>query len=296
MPIRNIATLVIAVVLGVLSVILVRSYLAVSGRTSGTQTVTVGTVPVVVAAQAIARDVVVQPGFLKVVNFPSDSVPAGAFQSISQFTDTRQGQRVALRSIVANEPILPDEISEPGGKPTLAIEISDGMRAVSLRANDVAGVGGFIVPGDRVDVMLTRTVGNQPNNSITQVLADNVVVLGVDQSSDEEANKPVVARAITVEVTPAQAQAISLGQSIGSLSLALRHASDEASLTKRSTDVQDLSVTPTRRPAAAQTAVRVVRGVSISFDREGEIAPPPLDVAKNGTGTAGQALGGGNGP
>lgn len=295
MPIRNIATLVIAIVLGVLSVILVRSYLTGSGRNSGTQIVTVGTVPVVVAAQAVARGVVLQPGLLKIVGFPKDSVPAGAFQRISQFTDTRQGQRVALRSIVANEPILSDEISEPGGKPTLAIEISDGMRAVSLRANDVAGVGGFVLPGDRVDVMLTRTVGSQPNSSVTQVLAENVVVLGVDQSSDDQSNKPVVARAITVEVTPAQAQTISLGQSVGTLSLALRHATDEAPLTRQATDVGDLSIAPPRRPVA-QTEVRVVRGVSASFDRQGETSPPPLDIAGNGTRTTAQPLGGSNVP
>jgi pilus assembly protein CpaB len=243
MPIRNIATLAIAIFLGLLSVILVRSYLSTGTHSGETAVVASGTTPVVVAAQPVARGEVLQPNLLKIVDFPKNSVPPGSFRDISQLTGSGAGQPAALHAIVANEPILSDVISGPSGNHMMAIEISNGMRAVSIRSNDVAGVAGFVLPGDKVDVMLTRTVTNQPNDAITQVLAENVLVLGVDQSSNDSADTPVVARSITVEVTPSQAQTISLGQTVGSLSLALRHTADGTPLARRSTSVADLSMT-----------------------------------------------------
>jgi len=137
------------------------------------------------------------------------------------------------------------------------------MRAVSLRSNDVVGVGGFVLPGDRVDVMLTRTATNQPNEAITQVLAENSLVLGVDQSSNDAADTPVVARSVTVEVTPSQAQTISLGQTVGTLSLALRHTADGTPLTKRETSVADLGTSASVH-RSSQIEFRVTRGVESS--------------------------------
>jgi pilus assembly protein CpaB len=260
MPMRNIATLAIAIFLGLLSVVLVRSYLSTGARSDGTPAVAMSTTPVVVAAQTVARGEVLQPASLKVVDFPRNSVPAGSFRGISQLSGSGTDQPVALHAIVANEPILSDEISGANGKHTLAISISDGMRAVSLRSNDVAGVGGFVLPGDRVDVMLTRAAANLPNDAITQVLAENVLVLGVDQSSNDAADTPVVARSVTVEVNPSQAQTISLGQTVGTLSLALRHTADGTLLTRRETSVADLGMTaPAKR--SPQSELRVTRGV-----------------------------------
>jgi len=262
MPIRNIATLAIAVFLGLISVILVRSYLGTETRSRLVPVAAVTTTPVVVAAQPVARGAVLQPALLKVVNFPANSIPAGSFRAVSQLVGSGADQPMALHAIVANEPVLSDEISGASGKHSLSIEISSGMRAVSLRSNDVAGVGGFVLPGDRVDVMLTRTAANQPSDAVTQVLAENVLVLGVDQSSNDNSDTPVVARSVTIEVTPSQAQTISLGETVGTLSLALRHMADGTPLTKRETSVADLgSAAPAVRRALAQSELRVTRGV-----------------------------------
>jgi pilus assembly protein CpaB len=143
------------------------------------------------------------------------------------------------------------------------------MRAVSLRSSDVAGVGGFVLPGDRVDILLTRDVGKgDAAKTLTQLLAQNALVLGVDQVSDQAADKPIVAKAVTVQVTPEQAQTISLGQSVGQLSLALRQSSDKAELAKRLTTVADLGgvqapKAPVRHIArpSGLIPVRVIRGV-----------------------------------
>src|SRR5206468_5788170 len=155
--------------------------------------------------------VTLEPPLLKVANYPLDSVPVGSFKTVAEVAGGPAGKRLALRSLALNEPVLANKVSGPGGKLNLSGVLTEGMRAVSFRSNDVAGVAGFVLPGDRVDILLTRSVGSGDQaTTVTQVLAENIRVLGVDQSDNDEADKPVVARAVTVEVTPAQAQTISL--------------------------------------------------------------------------------------
>lgn len=261
--VRTIATFAVAIFLGIVAVVLTRSY--VNNATVGNVTpAAASTVPVVVAAQDLDRGVALQPNFLKVVNFPADAAPASAFHAVADLTGSKDQQRLALRAMVANEPVLAANVSGPGGKLNLSSTVGAGMRAVSLRSSDVTGVGGFVLPGDRVDVFLTRAAG-EGAQTLTQVLAENVRVLGVDQSANDEADKPVVSRAITVEVTPDQAQAISLAQSVGTVSLTLRRVADDAPLTRKSTSVSDLGPTP-RRVAGPPPgpAIRVVRGTEAS--------------------------------
>lgn len=259
MPIRTIATLAVAVLLGLVAVFLAQSWLG-RQRQSDLQTAAmVGTVPVVVAAQPIARGVALQPTLVKVVRYPQSSVPPGAMTSVAQATEG--GTRLVLRPLAPNEPILPDKVTAPGGKVNLSAAMTPGMRGVTFRSNDVAGVAGFVLPGDRVDVLLTRDVtrggtqGGAPD-VVTQVLADNVKVLGVDQVSDETSDKPVVAKAITLEMTPEQAQAISLAQAVGNVSLALRQVADEAPVARRVTTVADLGGFRIYRPTPASYTPR----------------------------------------
>src|SRR6185436_19841637 len=103
----------------------------------------------------------------------------GSFRTVNELVGAGPTARLALRSLAPNEPILPSKVSGAGGKLNLSGVLTQGMRAVSLRSNDVAGVAGFVLPGDRVDILLTRQLAD--NSSVTQVLAENVRVLGVDQ-------------------------------------------------------------------------------------------------------------------
>ncbi len=267
MSIRTLATLAAAAFLGLLAVFLVRNYL-LSAREVSVQTGNAGpVVPVVVAAQAVERGAVLQPDMLKVVGFPQGAAPVGAFQSIGQLTGANNRQRLALRSMVINEPILPANVSGPGDKLNLSTLIAPGMRAVSLRSSDVIGVGGFVLPGDRVDVLLTRTTGSgQQTDTITQVLAENVRVLGVDQSDNDEANVPVVAKAVTLEVTPEQAEKISLGESAGTVALALRHVADDTPVSHQTMTTADLggAARHSRAVSGNSGGVRVIRGVDSS--------------------------------
>ncbi len=163
MNIRTIATLVIAIVLGLIAVLLVRNFLGTARNNSAQQVAAIATVPVVVAAAPVARGLSLEPQLLKIVQYPADAVPAGAYKTVAELTTSPpgapQGKRLALRSLALNEPVLATKISVPGGKLNLSGVLAEGMRAVTIRTNDVAGVGGFVLPGDRVDILLTRTVG-----------------------------------------------------------------------------------------------------------------------------------------
>ncbi|MDB5499307.1 MAG: cpaB [Phenylobacterium sp.] len=269
MSIRTVATLAIAILMGLLAVFLVRNYLS-SARGASPQAAAAG-VPVVVASQAIVRGKVIEAGQLKIVRYPADAVPAGAFQSVTDLTGAAANKRLALRAMTPNEPVLATRVSGPGGRVTMSSAVTDGMRAVSLRSNDIAGVAGFVLPGDRVDILLTRAV---EGGTVTQALAENVKVLGIDQSDNDEATNPAVARAVTVEVTPAQAQSISLAQAVGTVSLSLRHVADELPLVRKATTVSDLgffggrpvitravAVKMRAPPPPAGHEIRVTRGI-----------------------------------
>lgn len=281
MNIRTVASLAIAVFLGLVAVVMVRGYLSRSQPALTGQPIA-GGVPIVVAATAVPRGATLQPGMLKVVNYPAASVPAGAFSTVDQLAGAGPTARAALRAMAVNEPVLAPKVTEPGGKPNLSGALAPGKRAISVRSSDVNGVAGFVLPGDRVDILITHAGGN--GATVTQVLADNVRVLGVDQTDDVDTDKPQVAKAVTVEVTPQEAQIISLAQSVGTVTLSLRQAEDIAPLVRRTavvTDIggSDLGMTATATPRARSvrkapparpapdsglTQVRVTRGIEIS--------------------------------
>jgi pilus assembly protein CpaB len=238
MSLRSIASLAVALFLGLIAVFLVRSY--VLSRTGGQAAASAraNLTPVVVAALPIERGVVLKAPMLKVVSYPSTAVPQGAFKTVAELAGN---PRTALRAMAANEPVMAEKLSGSGGKANLSVTLAPGMRAVSIKSDEVLGVGGFVLPGDRVDILLTRSIEHGATaTTITQVLAENAQVVGVDQSSDVQADKPVVAKAVTVEVTPDQAQAISLAHSVGTISLSLRQVSDHEALTRKATTVADL--------------------------------------------------------
>jgi pilus assembly protein CpaB len=269
MPLRTIASLAIAVFLGLIAVVLVRGVLS-SQR--GAPVPAGAMAPVVVASLPLEHGVVLKPEMVKVVSYPKDAVPVGAFQSLDQLFGKNLPARTVERPLALNEPVLNSKLNGPGSKTTLSAAIAPGMRAVSVRSSDVAGVAGFVLPGDRVDILMTRSIGSGDTaTSVTQVLAENTLVLGVDQTSDQETDKPVVAKAVTVQVTPEQAQVISLAESVGQISLSLRQIADNGPLGKKATSVADLSpvgVRPAPGKVKAKRAgpssvvqVRVVRGV-----------------------------------
>ena len=131
---------------------------------------------------------------------------------------------MVLAAIETNEPVLALKVTGPGQRATLSALVGPGMKAVTIRVNDVEGVGGFVLPGDRVDVVLTRQI--EKGSASTDVVLQNVRVLAVDQSADERAAKAAVAKSVTLEVSTVEAQKVWLASSVGSLSLLLRKAGE----------------------------------------------------------------------
>jgi pilus assembly protein CpaB len=179
---------------------------------------------VVVASRDLARGDLLRADALREIPWPADSVPEDAFHSVKEVIGDGTEERRARRSMVVGEPVLAAKVSGFGGRDTLGETLSPGKRAVSIRVNDVSGVAGFLLPGDRVDILLTRRLEDDgKKNPVTDVILQNVVVLAIDQLSDEQREKPQVARTATVEVDPAEAQKLALAMQVGNLSLALRN-------------------------------------------------------------------------
>jgi pilus assembly protein CpaB len=243
----------IAVVFGLLAVFVAQGWLSyqaeLSRRTAAPPAPKVATRTIVVAIGPLRFGTHISADNLREVAWPEEAIPAGTFSSISELTN---GKRIVLASIEKNEPILRTKITGPGQKATLSAVIQDGMRAVTVRTNDVEGVGGFVLPGDHVDVLLTRQ--SERTTGMNDVVIQNAKVLAVDQLADDAADRPTVARAVTLEVDTVAAQKIALAASLGSLSLMLRRAGEQHLDATRRVTASDLAQTETI--AAAPEAKR----------------------------------------
>jgi pilus assembly protein CpaB len=192
---------------------------------------------VVVAKQPLRFGAELNASMLEEVPWAAASMPAGAFTKISEILNG--GRRVVLAAIEPNEPVLSLKITGPGERATLSALVKPGMKAVTIRVNDVEGVGGFVLPGDRVDVVLTRQI--EKGSASTEVVLQNTRVLAVDQSADERTAKAAVAKSVTLEVSTVEAQKVWLASSVGNLSLLLRKAGDIAETKSRKITLDDLS-------------------------------------------------------
>jgi len=214
---------------------------------------------VVVAKQALRFGTELNGSMLQEVPWPSDALPAGAFGKISDVLSG--GRRVVLAAIEANEPVLALKITGPGQRATLSALVKPGMKAVTIRVNDVEGVGGFVLPGDHVDVVLTRQV--EKGSASTQVVLQNTKVLAVDQTADDRAAKATVAKSVTLEVDTVEAQKLWLASSVGSLSLLLRKAGETAEVRTRKVTLQDLGTNePVNEDKSSATTTVVVTRAS----------------------------------
>lgn len=189
----------------------------------------------VVAAVPLRFGMQLEAGHLREIPWPAGALPQGGFASVDALM--AEGDRVVLSPIEPNEPVLLAKLSGVGGRAALSNLLSPGMRAVTIRTDEVAGVGGFITPGDRVDVVLTRDAGaitevagnarGAAGSTIaSEVVVANVRVLTVGQGADERATGPQIVGSVTIEVTAEGAQKVALARNVGTLSLSLRSAGE----------------------------------------------------------------------
>lgn len=192
---------------------------------------------VVVAKQPLRFGTELAPAMLEEVAWPSSAMPTGAFMKINDLL--KDGRRVVLAAIEPKEPVLALKITGPGQRATLSALVGPGMKAVTVRVNDVEGVGGFVLPGDHVDVVLTRQIDK--GSATTEVVLQNTRVLAIDQTADERADKAKIAKSVTLELNTVQAQKVWLASSVGSLSLLLRKAGETAQVKTKTITLKDLA-------------------------------------------------------
>ncbi|MER8918180.1 Flp pilus assembly protein CpaB [Mesorhizobium sp. M0761] len=243
---NTVIMIILAGVFGVLAVVLANIWLA-NQRSAMARTGDVERDTVVVATVALKFGDTLSADKLRVVDWPSGAVPAGAFKTTEELLTkdlpAGGGTKQALQSIGVNEPVLATKITGPGQRATLSAVLGEGMKAVSIRVNDVLGVAGFVFPGDRVDVLLTRKVrtAEGADQSFVDVLLQSMKVLAVDQVADESKDSPTVVKSVTLEVSTKDAQKLTLAADAGQLSLALRQAAASKGETTERITLSDLT-------------------------------------------------------
>ncbi|MDF0594612.1 Flp pilus assembly protein CpaB [Psychromarinibacter halotolerans] len=177
-------------------------------------------VEIYVARQEIPFGQPIEPHLVTTQKWPKEFLPVGVFADADTlFPTVEEGPRRAKGQFFVGEVILRTKVSEHGDKVTIVSKLGENTRAMAIKVDAVTAVGGFVTPGDFVDIVLTQ--GSQTELRAVTIL-QNVRVIGVDQSSEEQTDKPSDVRTVTVEVTPEQGQRLALAQKAGTLSLTLR--------------------------------------------------------------------------
>lgn len=245
--------LVVAVFFGLVAAYGIYNFL--SHQQKETDTLRAANQEIVVAAQDILPGTIfneesLKKGLTKTTPWPKTSIPPGAFSTPQQIMG-----KVSRVKILANEPILESRLAGEGAGLTVRLEA--GKRAVALRVDEIVGVSGFIVPDDRVDVILTTTpLGSAQDAKISKIVLQNKRVLSVAQSTEQKDGKPQLARSITLEVTPEEAEKLSLASQEGQIALALRGLGDEkpiATIGSNKRDLLSLAAAPQKASGGART-------------------------------------------
>ncbi|MGA0098864.1 MAG: Flp pilus assembly protein CpaB [Steroidobacteraceae bacterium] len=253
---RGTVLLVVSLVLALAAAMLARNW--VDSRVRG-GSLPGGEEPVVVAALEIPFGTKVEERLVKVVQVPSDAVPAGNFSSVEQVV----GQ-IALQKILPGEMLLEERFSAYAGGSSLAAVIKPNMRAVTVRVNDVIGVAGFLLPGNKVDVVSARMVDRR---AVTETILREINVLAVDQKAQTDQDEPVVVRAVTLEVSPQEAELLVKAREEGEIQLTLRNPLEA------DTAMAEAAPAATAAPARARTStpayetVTIIRGTNVETTR-----------------------------
>jgi pilus assembly protein CpaB len=210
---------IVAVLIGLVAVVMASKWIAQQTATN--------TGSVVVARLDVDLGTKLTPEMLKAIPWPGGSVPTGAVSDPKAIEG-----RVLKASIQRDEPVLESRLAPLGTKGGLSAVVAEGKRAITVRVNDVIGVAGFALPGNYVDILVNTTDDTRGNTAakgdltISKTVLEHILVLAVAQEATRDDTKPKVVNAVTLEVTPEQAEKLDLARSVGSLSLVLRNQVD----------------------------------------------------------------------
>ncbi len=216
---RGILMLFIALIAGLAAVFLATRWMQSQGGDKGR---------IAVANTDIELGGRISPEMIRMADWPMGSVPTGAFNE-----GTKLDGRVVTVALQRGEPLIEARLAPIGTKGGLSAVVPQGKRAMTVRVNDVVGVAGFALPGTYVDVMVnTQDEAGQRNDrdhSVSKIVLERILVLAVAQEADRDATKPKVVNAVTLELTPKDAELLDLARSVGTLSLVLRNQTDPKS-------------------------------------------------------------------
>ncbi|HTC18594.1 MAG TPA: Flp pilus assembly protein CpaB [Stellaceae bacterium] len=226
-PPRRLMLLAAAMGLSLITALIVRGWVENSRQDAAPAVVEapkVGTM-VLVAAKPLPAGHFIKDEDLKWQSWPDDNLSSTYLLQSAINTDAIVGS-VARAGIAAGEPITDDRIVKKGDRGFLAAIVTPGYRAITVTMTSNAGLSGLAIPGDRVDVLLTVTapsqVKDQPDRKFTETVMQDIRVLAVDQKINDQSDDSVMARTATLEVTPKQAEMVTLMQELGKMSMTLR--------------------------------------------------------------------------
>ncbi len=235
---RAVVMIIVSVAIGLIAVVLASRWV--------TQQSSLSTSKVVTAAKDLDLGARLSPEMLTVVEWPRASVPKGAFQDQNMLLKdpTSLEPRVLKSSLQRGEPVLETRLAPVGTKGGLSAVISEGNRAITVRVNDVVGVAGFTLPGNYVDILVNTedesVKGEGKSKTISKIVLEHILVLAVAQEASRDETKPKVVNAVTLEVTPEQAEKLDLARSVGTLSLVLRNQIDSAKVVTEGANKQNM--------------------------------------------------------
>lgn len=249
--------------------------------------------PVVVAVGDIPLGTPLEAGMLTTLAWPAAQEPQGAARDPGALIG-----RVTRTALTRHEPVLEGKLAAVGSRGGLSAAISPGKRAITVKVNEVMGVAGFALPGGLVDVMVHTQSDDtrlKPSAAVSRIVLERILVLAVAQDASRDATAPRVAQAVTLEVTPEQAEKLDLARSVGSLSLVLRNPADVASALTAGARKSDLlladegaphpvqasagSPVSTRKSSRAPAGLLDAAGGNHPLGREARAAPAESEIA-----------------
>jgi pilus assembly protein CpaB len=246
---RGLLMLVVALIAGLAAVVLAMRWMQQQG---GLRTqVAVANVDIEIGAR-------VGPEMVRLTDWPEGSVPPGAFKAADELVG-----RVVVTSVLRGEPLIESRLAPVGTKGGLSAVVREGKRAMTVRVNDVVGVAGFALPGTYVDVMVNTQIEgaktNEKDRTISKIVLERILVMAVAQEADRDTTKPKVVNAVTLELTPGQAELLDLARSVGTLSLVLRNQTETASTDTEGVTKAELLGLKEQAPAPAPAPAAPVR-------------------------------------
>jgi pilus assembly protein CpaB len=277
---KGVAILVIALVLAVAAGGSVYLYLKEMPLAQG---IDADSVPVVVARKDMTFGTTLENEHLKVARFPKDAVPVGSYSSIDSVLS--QTTKVFL---VEGEPVLASKLSAIGGG--LSVRIPPNMRAMSLKINEVTGVSGFVLPGDRVDVLVTIENAAGTNVAVTKTILQDMEVVAAGTKTETKGNHHITVQTATLLVGPEGAEKLALGIHQGKVHLSLRNPVDHELLEETSTDTRVVmglkkprkASTKRYKPAKVATTKKDPVPVEFTIIRDGKIVKQESPTTADG--------------